>query len=428
MTTVPLSIINLRVNQETANAADQVYLNKNPDFQREYEAWDDKLKTRFIETVLIGRAMNPIWTIVNEEEESEEVLDGMHRLTTAIDYINNKFPINENYLSDESMRDKYQKKYFKDLSLDDKQKIRNYNFVINQLDSSYRKDPNKLRDQYEILNRSSKTLNDYEFNKVMYNSYYDIISKYKDSLKDKFFRGVDKRGNIQTEIIDIIALANDLPSSWSSVASLRETYLENTIGNSQSSVEEYIAKHKDDIESQLKMMKKIIFTLDDNRFFSNEKRTFKKYFVPYKFIVSRLLYKFKTDISSFNRHYIDILKEFRSQITEVPDKTLQEIFNCGSSGRNATFQRKLLTKIDIIIYMSCCKTEDKRLFLETDKEKKLIEQGNKCAYCRVSKRIYEGDHIIPWSEGGRTDYPNLQMLCKDCHRMKTTQQNKMCNG
>jgi len=63
MTSLNLSIINIRINKETADATQQTYINKHPDFQREYEAWDDKLKTRFVETMLLGRAMNPIWTI-----------------------------------------------------------------------------------------------------------------------------------------------------------------------------------------------------------------------------------------------------------------------------------------------------------------------------------------------------------------------------
>ena len=101
MSSIPLSIINLRTNKETAIATNQIYINKNPDFQREYEAWDEKLKTRFIETILIGRAMNPIWTILNPDDNSEEVLDGMHRLTTALDFLNNKFKLNSKYFTDE---------------------------------------------------------------------------------------------------------------------------------------------------------------------------------------------------------------------------------------------------------------------------------------------------------------------------------------
>ena len=99
MTSISLSTINVRTNKETALAWGQTFINKNPDFQRDYEAWDDKLITRFIETILIGRAMNPIWTILNPEDNSEEILDGMHRITTAVDFLNNKFKLNGKYFT-----------------------------------------------------------------------------------------------------------------------------------------------------------------------------------------------------------------------------------------------------------------------------------------------------------------------------------------
>jgi 5-methylcytosine-specific restriction endonuclease McrA len=40
-----------------------------------------------------------------------------------------------------------------------------------------------------------------------------------------------------------------------------------------------------------------------------------------------------------------------------------------------------------------------------------------------SKRVWdfgemEGDHIVPWSKGGKTVPENLQMLCRDCNRRK----------
>lgn len=31
----------------------------------------------------------------------------------------------------------------------------------------------------------------------------------------------------------------------------------------------------------------------------------------------------------------------------------------------------------------------------------------------------EGDHITPWSQGGHTTPDNLQMLCKNCNRLKS---------
>ena len=58
--------------------------------------------------------------------------------------------------------------------------------------------------------------------------------------------------------------------------------------------------------------------------------------------------------------------------------------------------------------------------------KKLKEQEGHCPMCleEGNDKTYtlaemEGDHITPWSEGGKTEYDNLQMLCKRHNRLKS---------
>ena len=62
-----------------------------------------------------------------------------------------------------------------------------------------------------------------------------------------------------------------------------------------------------------------------------------------------------------------------------------------------------------------------------DKTKALIyaKQAGYCPICHQHFEIskMEGDHIVPWSKGGRTTPDNCQMLCVRCNQEKS---NKGC--
>ena len=61
-----------------------------------------------------------------------------------------------------------------------------------------------------------------------------------------------------------------------------------------------------------------------------------------------------------------------------------------------------------------------RAFTESQKRIAYEKQNGKCKHCKQQFEIneMEGDHIKPWTEGGKTLPNNLQMLCKDCNRKK----------
>lgn len=61
-----------------------------------------------------------------------------------------------------------------------------------------------------------------------------------------------------------------------------------------------------------------------------------------------------------------------------------------------------------------------RQFKKSMKEKKYREQQGICPHCGEHYALtnMEADHVIPWKDGGKTTYDNLQMLCKDCNRRK----------
>ena len=62
-----------------------------------------------------------------------------------------------------------------------------------------------------------------------------------------------------------------------------------------------------------------------------------------------------------------------------------------------------------------------RAFAEADKRAQYEKQGGLCPMCHehFEYEEMEGDHIIPWTRGGRTVPENLQMLCIKCNRSKS---------
>lgn len=66
------------------------------------------------------------------------------------------------------------------------------------------------------------------------------------------------------------------------------------------------------------------------------------------------------------------------------------------------------------------KLDARRSFAKEEVTAAWLRQGRQCAECRrdVPRDLVEGDHIIPWSTGGKTTMDNLQALCVACNRRK----------
>lgn len=69
-----------------------------------------------------------------------------------------------------------------------------------------------------------------------------------------------------------------------------------------------------------------------------------------------------------------------------------------------------------------------RAFSDAQKRRAYERQGHKCPFCvkngietEYAYEEMQGDHIIPWSQGGRTVDENLQMLCQKCNNDKSAQ-------
>ena len=67
-------------------------------------------------------------------------------------------------------------------------------------------------------------------------------------------------------------------------------------------------------------------------------------------------------------------------------------------------------------------TTKRKLFSEFEKNAIASNNDYKCNNCRKTlvDREFECDHIIPLANGGKNTVENLQALCKNCHKNKTS--------
>lgn len=417
MENVSLSVIHLRRNKEIARTSNQTFLNIQPDFQREYESWDGKLKTRLIESILLSRAMNPIWTVRNEIERSDEVLDGMHRLTTALKFLENEFALTDHFTT--LPTDKYLGKKFDDLSIDDQDRIRSYNFSINKLDSSYRRDVDKLMDMYAILNRSSKPLNEFEFKKLLLLDFYRMLSSHCGGFLESivYEPATTTRGKLETVLIKLLALTQDrLPDSFNSLNELQTQWQHDNLGETHDTVHRFITTKGKATSDTLDRLKRVMDTYLSEGLFPSSKHLRRKLTLPAFVIIARSVALIKTP-ALFSRHLPGLITRLREQVIEV--ENLQLELDCVS--RNGGFQRKLVHVVDNAIHAEIGDTPEPRLFSAEMISRKLEDQKHVCPLCSLeisSNQKYEGDHIIPWTSGGKTVSDNLQVVHMRCHKRK----------
>lgn len=413
-TQISIAYIALQTKRESALSLNLTFINLCPFFQRVYEAWTEKLKTRFIESILLLRAMNPIWTVENDTDGSLEVLDGMHRITTALNFFNNEFKLDSDSLCGLD-KERYKNKRFSDLTDADKNKIRQYNFTFNHLDSSYRNDPNKLQEMYEILNASSKPLNKHELHKPIYKPFYDLISDNPERWYDTplFKKSKSVRGSLETELTKIISLSEErLPESFSSINDIATKWESSNLGDSTQTVTEFIRQNGINYKTRLDRIKKIMDKFSDVELFSHNDT---EDHIVTLIIIARTTALIKKD-AIFSRHLENLVHIFK---TELMDGHIQDKLECPA--RNAIFQRKLIDKVDTLIRNEIGDKEEPRRFSKEIIEQKLKDQKRVCPICtnRISEQQkYEGDHIIPWGQMGRTVAENCQVVHLRCHKKK----------
>ena len=384
-----------------------------PDYQRDY-VMDRKQASKLIESILLQIPIPTVY-LCEESDGTLSVIDGQQRITSIVDYLQNKFELRG--LEELSQ---YNKKVFKDLDKPEQRTIKQA--TLNSI--VIKKESQELK--YEIfarLNQGSTKLKPQELRNCVYrgsfNNMLESIVKYNSNNLQKLFLEENKRKQYQEYILRFFALRNF--STYSS--SIKKT------------LNDYMGKHQNDNEDEIANAKKLF-----NSTFDIVKQVFgETAFCAYDRENKKIMKTFSGSVydsiivamSFYSPHdLIAHADEIRKQVNDlkINNETYQNYTYASTGSKN-----RVIGRINMVYHLigeilgKAADGDVKRIFSPDEKEE-LWNRTDKhiCSYCGqeiLDISDAEVDHINPFSNGGETELSNGQLLHKICNREKSNKIN-----
>ncbi|TPR12294.1 HNH endonuclease family protein [Apilactobacillus timberlakei] len=348
-----------------------------PEYQRNYIYSDGKKDVSCIDSLLKGYPLGLIY--FNKTHEGKlEVLDGQQRITSIGRFVTGKFAIKDSNGN---------QNFFSGLSSDQQNKIMNSKLLVYECTGT----ESEIKEWFKTINIAGIPLNEQEILNSVYSGNFVTLAKKEFSNPEN--ANIQKwssylRGDVRRQDYLQIAL------KWIS---------NDNIGN-------YMSKHRYD--NNINQLNTYFNTVID--WISS---LFKKVYPEMKGLKWGELYK-RFHNNSYNS---DEIENDISNLMEDPDVTK----------KSGIFEFVLGNKSNYSLL-------NIRRFTVTDKKTAYAKQTNKakkenisnCPICNTDKEFkhekyiwdykeMQGDHIVPWSRGGKTELANLQMLCKHHNSMKS---------
>lgn len=202
-------------------------LNMNPPYQRR-SVWNQQYREEFVDTILLDYPAPAIFLYERIDDSGAAnyaVVDGKQRLTTILDFIENRFPV-----GDESPLLALRSLYYEGLPREIKVAFLRYRFSVEYLPSENETEINSIFDR---LNRNVKKLTPQELRHAKYDGLFitaaETLSEwFLDTLPDQFPRITDSSRK-QMKDVEIVAtlllLLEQGPKSYST-AGLDEAFAE----------------------------------------------------------------------------------------------------------------------------------------------------------------------------------------------------------
>ena len=331
-------------------------LNIRPAYQREFVY---KLKQRrdVIDSIQKNFPLNVMYW-VDGGDGTFELLDGQQRTLSICQYVHGDFSLN--------------KMYFKNLTAEEKESLLDYKLMIYVCSEGTTRE--KLN-WFKIVNIAGVELTDQENLNILFTGAWLTAAK-------KFFSKKD-------------CAAQKNYKDYLKGSAIRQDFLATALrwisDRKKISVEEYMAHHQHETHCNELWI-----------YFQNVFAWVKSTFPNYRREMKGLAWGFL-----YNRHggkFLDADELERKIVALMEDDEVK---------RNAGVYEYLLDGDERHLSLRKFSAKIKRAVYE--------RQHHKCAICgqEFDFKQMEGDHVKPWSEGGKTTSDNCQMLCKSCNRRKS---------
>lgn len=331
-------------------------LNIRPPYQREF-VYSNEKRDKVIDTVLQNFPLNVMYWAENDDG-TFEIIDGQQRTISICQYVYNIFSME---IDDRPMN-------FYNCNNDIQQKILDYKLMVYFCKGT---DTEKLK-WFETINIAGEKLTNQELLNAVYSGSWVTDAK----------KSFSKNG----------CRAYGMGNKYLTGSPIRQDYLETAIKwISGGKIAEYMSEHQNDPSS-------IALWNYFQSVISWTEATFIKYRKEMKGI-----------------EWGDLYNQFKDEMYDP--KELEERIKKLMEDDDVTAKKGIYK----YILTGDTKYLSIRSFTTQQKREQFEKQEGKCPSCKkfFDLQEMEADHITPWSQGGRTDKSNCQMLCRECNRRKS---------
>ncbi len=345
-------------NAENGVIAFDGKLDIRPPYQREF-IYKDKQRDAVINTITKNFPLNVMYWAFRDDG-TFEVIDGQQRTISICQYVDGEFA--------------HQNRYFHNLQPNEKEEILNYKLMVYVCSG---KESEKL-EWFETINIAGEKLTPQELRNAVYTGSWVSDAK-------RYFSKTS-------------CVAFNIGSDYLIGTPIRQEYLETAIGwinndDSNDGIKLYMAKHQHDQNATALWLYFQSVITWVNATFINKRKKFMKG-IEWGFLYNK---------------YKDIVYDTKA----IEEETALLIADDEVEKKSGIYSYILTRDIRFLGI---------RTFSDSVKQKVYEKQKGHCPICKKHYDIseMEGDHITPWTEGGKTIEINCQMLCKDDNRRKSS--------